>query len=155
MKTSHLLTLVGYSLLTTLLARAVDANAQVPALPYLELKAGFYRIEAEVAANQDDRMRGLMQRTRMADNQGMLFVFPQVARHCMWMKNTLLPLSVAFLDERGHIINIRDMRPQTETSHCADAPARFALEMNQGWFAKKKIQPGIRIAGIEQAPAPQ
>jgi uncharacterized membrane protein (UPF0127 family) len=124
-------------------------------MPQMELNAGFYRITAEVAANQEHRMQGLMQRPRMAANQGMLFVFPQAARHCMWMKNTLLPLSVAFLDEQGRILNIRDMQPQTETSHCADAPARFALEMNQGWFATKSIKPGMQIGNVTQAPAPR
>jgi uncharacterized membrane protein (UPF0127 family) len=143
-------------ILIALLTYTVSASAQTaPAMPRLELKAGFYRVEAEVAANQEDRMRGLMQRSRMAAHQGMLFVFPQTERHCMWMKNTLIPLSVAFLDEAGSIINIRDMRPQTEVSHCADAPARFALEMNRGWFADKGVKPGMRILGLDKAPAPQ
>lgn len=73
----------------------------------------------------------------------------------MWMKNTLLPLSVAFLDDDGQIINIEDMQPETENNHCAAKPARFALEMNQGWFAAKGIKPGTRLAGVEKAPAPQ
>jgi uncharacterized membrane protein (UPF0127 family) len=155
MKTSCRFNVLVTLLLTVSLAQSAAAPAQTSAMPRLELRAGFYRIEAEVAANQEDRMRGLMQRERMAANQGMLFVFPQVARHCMWMKNTRLPLSVAFLDEAGRIINIRDMQPQTETSHCADAPARFALEMNQGWFAGKGITPGMGIDGVTAAPAPR
>lgn len=124
-------------------------------MPRMELTAGFHRIEAEVAANQDDRMQGLMQRSRLGAGQGMLFVFPMQQRHCMWMKNTLLPLSVAFLDEEGRIINIRDMQPQTEDNHCADAPARYALEMNQGWFATRGIKPGMKISGVQRAPAPR
>lgn len=144
--------LVSPALLFGLLCSAAGALAQ---MPRLELTAGFHRIEAEVAANQDDRMQGLMQRARMAPNQGMLFVFTQAQRHCMWMKNTLLPLSVAFMDDEGKIINIRDMQPQTENNHCADAPARFALEMNQGWFASKGIKPGMGIGGISKAPAPR
>ena len=124
-------------------------------MPRMELTAGFHRIEAEVAANQDDRMQGLMQRSRLGTGQGMLFVFPMQQRHCMWMKNTLLPLSVAFLDEEGRIINIRDMQPQTEDNHCADAPARYALEMNQGWFATRGIKPGMKISGVQRAPAPR
>ncbi len=124
-------------------------------MPRIELTVGFYRIEAEVAANQDNRMQGLMQRRAMAANQGMLFVFPQDARHCMWMRNTLLPLSVAFLDAEGRILNIEDMQPQTEDNHCAAGPARFALEMNLGWFAGKGLQSGTRIAGIDKAPRPQ
>ena len=85
----------------------------------------------------------------------MLFVFPFLDRHCMWMRNTFIPLSVAFLDEEGRIINIEDMKPQTDTNHCAAAPARFALEMNKGWFASKGLKPGLKIGGIEKAPRPQ
>ncbi len=124
-------------------------------MPRIDLTAGFHRIEAEVAANQSNRQRGLMMRERMAANHGMLFVFPLADRHCMWMRNTLLPLSVAFLDEQGRILNIEDMHPQTENNHCAVAPARFALEMNRGWFAGKGIKSGQRIGGLEKAPAPQ
>jgi len=91
----------------------------------------------------------------MAANQGMLFVFPRAERHCMWMRNTYIPLSVAFIDDQGKILNIEDMKPQTETSHCANAPARFALEMNRGWFAEKGIKPGQRIGGLEKSPRPQ
>ena len=124
-------------------------------MPRIELSAGFHRIEAEVAANQPNRMQGLMMRKSMPANHGMLFVFAQAERHCMWMRNTYLPLSVAFLDERGRILNIENMQPQTENNHCAAAPARFALEMNRGWFADKGIKPGQRIGGLEKAPAPQ
>lgn len=131
---------------------AAPARAQ---MPRMELNAGFHRIEAEVAADQADRMQGLMQRRSMAPQQGMLFVFPQAARHCMWMRNTLLPLSVAFLDEGGRILNIEDMQPQTEDNHCAAAPARFALEMNRGWFAARGLKPGARIGGVDKAPAPR
>ena len=138
-------------LLTTLLA-SMQALAQ---MPRLELNAGFHRIDAEVAADQPNRMQGLMNRRSMATNQGMLFVFTQADRHCMWMRNTLLPLSVAFLDERGQIINIEDMKPQTDDNHCAATPARFALEMNQGWFASKGIKAGQRIGGVEKSPRPQ
>jgi uncharacterized membrane protein (UPF0127 family) len=124
-------------------------------MPRMELTAGFHRIEAEVAADQSNRMQGLMQRRAMGGNQGMLFVFPQAERHCMWMRNTFLPLSVAFLDEEGRILNIEDMQPQTEDNHCAAGPARFALEMNIGWFATKGLKAGTRIGGIERAPRPR
>ena len=138
-------------LLITLLACPL-AQAQ---MPRIELTASFHRIDAEVAADQQNRMQGLMNRRSMATNQGMLFVFTQADRHCMWMRNTLLPLSVAFLDERGQILNIEDMKPQTENNHCAASPARFALEMNQGWFASKGIKAGQRIGGVEKSPRPQ
>ncbi len=136
----------------TLSFLAAPAFAQ---MPRIELSAGFHRIEAEVAANQPNRMQGLMMRKSMPANHGMLFVFLQAERHCMWMRNTYLPLSVAFLDERGRILNIENMEPHTEDNHCAAAPARFALEMHRGWFADKGIKPGQRIGGLERAPAPQ
>lgn len=132
----------------------LGASAQAQ-MPKMELSIGMYRIEAEVAADLKNRMQGLMQRRSMGAHQGMLFVFPDVARHCMWMKNTYLPLSVAFLDEDGRIINIEDMQPETENNHCAAKPARFALEMNLGWFTAKGVKVGSRLGGIEKAPAPQ
>lgn len=125
--------------------------AQSP-LPVIELTAGIHRIEAEVAATLETRMQGLMQRKSMPLQHGMLFVFPQVARHCMWMRNTFLPLSVAFLDESGKIINVEDMQPQTEDNHCAAHDARYALEMNLGWFKSRGLGARIPIAGIEKAP---
>ena len=139
---------------TVVLLLALPLLAQAD-MPRLELNIGMYRIEAEVAANQAHRMQGLMNRRVMAPQQGMLFVFTEANRHCMWMRNTFIPLSVAFLDEQGQIINIEDMQPQTENNHCAARPARFALEMNKGWFAEKGIKPGTRLGGIERAPRGQ
>lgn len=124
-------------------------------MPLIELTAGFHRIEAEVAANDQNRQLGLMNRKVMPPQHGMLFVFEQNNTHCMWMRNTLLPLSVAFIDERGVIINIEDMQPQTETNHCAKVPARYALEMNLGWFAQRGIKRGATLSGIDKAPRPQ
>jgi uncharacterized membrane protein (UPF0127 family) len=128
------------------------ANAQSPTLA---LSVGKHPIQAEVASTFESRARGLMYRKSLPTDRGMLFVFPDVGPQCMWMKNTYVPLSVAFIDERGVILNIADMKPQTEDSHCAAAPARYVLEMNQGWFAAKGIKPGAPIAGIEKAPAPR
>ena len=141
-----------FALLCSSVVFSVHALAQ---MPRIELSAGFYRIDAEVAADQANRVQGLMNRRSMAANQGMLFVFPQAGPHCMWMRNTYLPLSVAFLDAQGRILNVEDMKPQSETSHCAAGPARFALEMNLGWFASKGLKAGQRIAGVEKAPQPQ
>ena len=128
--------------------------AQV-AMPVVELSAGMYRIEAEVAANDQNRQTGLMNRKTMPAQRGMLFVFPQERPHCMWMRNTLIPLSVAFIDADGYIINIENMQPQTDDNHCAKVPARYALEMNEGWFAQRGIKPGFKLQGIEKAPRPQ
>mgnify|MGYP001378715273 CR=1 FL=1 len=140
---SSLLSVAAASLaLSTLVAHA-DGQ-----MPLTELSVGMYRIEAEAAVTQQDRMRGLMQRKTMPQNHGMLFAFTETQRHCMWMKNTLLPLSVAFMDEQGRVLNIEDMQPQTEDNHCAAKPARFALEMNLGWFKQKGIAPGATINGV-------
>ncbi len=136
------------------LAASTGAWAQ-GAMPMLELTAGFHRIEAEVAATDQNRQVGLMNRKAMAPQHGMLFVFDHENTHCMWMRNTLLPLSVAFMDASGAIINIEDMQPQTEDNHCARRPARFALEMNLGWFAQRGIKPGMKLSGIDKAPRPQ
>ena len=133
---------------------ATTVTAQTPTIEIIELTANFHRIEAEVAANQASRMQGLMHRKSMAPNRGMLFVFPKAERFCMWMRNTLLPLSVAFLDDQGKILNIEDMKPETEDNHCAGTPARFALEMNRGWFAEKGIQPGQHIGGLQDSLRP-
>ena len=129
-----------------LLLLCAPALAQQP--PVVELKAGMHLIRAEVAADYGTRMTGLMHRASMAQNAGMLFVFDEATQHCMWMKNTLIPLSVAFIDDQGAIINIEDMAPQTEDSHCAKRGARYALEMNRGWFAARGVKPGSRIGGI-------
>ena len=134
---------------------ACAAPLALAEMPHLELTSGFYRIDAEVEADQDNRMLGLMNRRAMGAHQGMLFVFPVAAIHCMWMRNTLIPLSVAFLDDQGRILNIEDMEPQTENNHCAARPARFALEMNKGWFAQKGIKAGSKLNGLEKAPAPR
>mgnify|MGYP002776445778 FL=1 len=135
-----------------LLASGQLASAQ---MPMIEMTAGFHRIEAEVAADNQNRQIGLMNRKAMPAQRGMLFVFTEKNTHCMWMRNTFIPLSVAFLDEEGVIINIEDMQPQTENNHCAKVPARFALEMNLGWFAQRAIKPGSKLNGLAKAPRPQ
>ncbi len=121
----------------------------------LDLTIGMYRVQAEVAHTEPLRQRGLMHRKEMLAHQGMLFVFPERATHCMWMRNTFLPLAVAFIGEDGKIINVEEMEPQTETNHCAAKPARYALEMNRGWFKQRGFIAGTPIQGIERAPAPQ
>jgi len=124
--------------------------AQQPALPTTKLNAGIHVIQAEVASTVATRAQGLMQRKSMAQGAGMLFLFDEPAAHCMWMKNTLIPLSVAFIDDRGQIVNIADMQPLDEATHCALRPVRYALEMNQGWFKKRGISPGTLIQGLER-----
>lgn len=128
------------------LAAAGAANAQ-----RASLEAGKHRLEVEVAADDRTRNFGLMYRSHLPSDQGMLFVYSSPTRICMWMKNTLIPLSVAFLDDDGRILNIEDMTPQSEESHCAVQPVRYALEMNQGWFAGHGLKAGDLIRGVKQA----
>jgi len=135
-----------------LLALVMAASpALAEPLPVVQLNAGMHLIRAEVAADFASRGQGLMYRTAMPSNAGMLFIFDEAVTQCMWMKNTLIPLSVAFIDEHGSVINIEDMAPQTEDSHCARRAALYALEMNRGWFAARGIKPGSRIGGIPGA----
>ena len=116
-------------------------------LPHVTMQAGMYRIDAQVAMNERQREIGLMFRTEMPQPEGMLFVFEQPAVQCFWMKNTVLPLTAAFVAEDGRIVNLADMKPQTTDSHCSTEPVRFVLEMNQGWFARKGIKAGFKLTG--------
>ena len=133
-------------LLTTACANA--QNAAQPTLPTTQLSVGLNLITAEVAKDNASRQVGLMHRKALASNHGMLFVFDFRATQCMWMRNTLVPLSVAFIGDDGRIVNIEDMQPKTEDSHCSATPVRYALEMPQGWFAQRKLGPQSLIKGI-------
>lgn len=128
---------------TTSLAQAVQAK-----LPTQTLYAGMHRVEAELAVTPDQRSIGLMGRREMTDNQGMLFVFEQASPQCFWMMQTFIPLSIAFIRDDGTITNIEHMQPLTRNSHCSSEPVRLALEVNQGWFEKRNIKPGMQIRGI-------
>lgn len=138
-------------LLPAVLALAVPAAARAQ-MPEIPLTVAGHRLTVEVADTEATRMQGLMHRRILPESRGMLFVFREVAHHAMWMMNTHIPLSVAFLDERGLIINIADMQPHTRDTHAATKPAKYALEANQGWFAMRGIKPGARIEGLERAP---
>ena len=139
-------------LATSLIALASTAPAAAQGqpqmnLPRIEITAGMHRIEAQVAASPQERQTGLMHRKEMPAHEGMLFVFEQPATQCFWMKNTLLPLTAAFVEDDGTIANLADMKPQTLDSHCSAKPVRYVLEMNQGWFAKRGIQAGAKLGG--------
>jgi uncharacterized membrane protein (UPF0127 family) len=137
------------SALTHTQQAACQTASAGPALPVKTLTAGMHRIQAEVAATDATRSRGLMFRKELAPNHGMLFIFEQANVQCFWMRNTPLPLSIAFILDDGTITNIADMAPMTETSHCSTAPVRYTLEMEQGWFAKRGITAGKTITGIQ------
>ena len=114
-------------------------------LQRMVIQAGMFQIDAQIAQTPQQRQIGLMFRKEMPAHEGMLFVFDEPQKQCFWMKNTLLPLTAAFVDDEGVIVNTADMKPQTTDSHCSDKPVRFVLEMNQGWFAKKKIGKGYKL----------
>lgn len=116
-------------------------------LQRVKLSAGMNVIDAQLALTPEQRQIGLMLRKDMPQHEGMLFVFEQPSQQCFWMKNTLLPLTAAFVTDDGTIVNLADMKPQTMDSHCSAQPVRYVLEMNQGWFAKKAIRAGSRLGG--------
>ena len=151
---AHARTALASRLLAAVLAAAWlpgpagSAQERAAAPPPLELSLGIHLIHAELADTDANRMLGLMYRRGLEANHGMLFVFDQTAQHCMWMRNTYIPLSVAFLDPGGAVINVEEMKAQTDDSHCALRPARFALEMSAHWFSQHGARPGAVIQGI-------
>ncbi|MEO7852295.1 MAG: DUF192 domain-containing protein [Rubrivivax sp.] len=143
------------SLLAASMISIGAADAQTAAQPRLDtivITAGMQNIRAEVAQTGMQMQTGMMFRREMGTHEGMLFAYDSPAVRCFWMKNTLLPLSIAFIADDGSIVNIADMQPQSEQSHCSASPVRYALEMNQGWFAKRNIKAGFKLKGAPFAP---
>jgi len=136
--------------LLLLLYMPLGTAQSTPAMkrPVITLTAGLHIITAELAQNDATRQRGLMHRTALAPNHGMLFVFEHARQQCMWMRNTLIALSVAFIADDGRIVNIEQMQPETQDLHCSNEAVRYALEMPQGWFAERRIAPGASIKGL-------
>ncbi len=134
------------------LAAAAPALAEAPAKTST-LKVGSHALKVEVALTDEQRMTGLMFREALGKDDGMLFIFDEPAYQSMWMKNTLIPLSVAFVDAQGTILNILDMEPQTLDSHTSAGPATYAIETNKGWFAGRKIKAGEKVAGLPKVPS--
>jgi uncharacterized membrane protein (UPF0127 family) len=130
----------------TAFAQGIPGTPQMN-LQRVKLSAGMHLIDAQVALTPEQRQIGLMFRQEMPSTEGMLFVFEQASQQCFWMKNTLLPLTAAFIEDDGTIVNLADMKPQTTESHCSKKPVRYVLEMNVGWFAKKGIKAGSKLAG--------
>ena len=138
-------------LAATLLVLAATARAEAP-MKTTTVKVGPHPLRVEVAASDAEREKGLMFRKQLGRDDGMLFVFDEPAYHAMWMKNTLIPLSVAFIDRDGVILNVMDMEPQTLDAHQAAGPAIYAIETNVGWFAGHQVKAGDRITGLPKAP---
>jgi uncharacterized membrane protein (UPF0127 family) len=139
-------------LAAALLACAAVASAADAPMKTTTLKVGSHPLKVEIAASDPEREKGLMFRKQMGRNDGMLFVFDEPAYHAMWMKNTLIPLSVAFVDREGVILNILDMEPQTLDSHQAAGPAVYAIETHKGWYAEHQVKAGDRVAGLPKPP---
>lgn len=140
----------GLAFAVLLTACALTAAAQDTPQMNLQrttLSAGMHQIDAQLAMTPAQRQTGLMFRKEMPQGEGMLFVFEEPSQQCFWMKNTLLPLTAAFVADDGTIVNLAEMKPQTTDSHCSEKPVRYVLEMNVGWFAKKGIKPGSRLRG--------
>ncbi len=141
------------ALVLTLTSSAWSRDEPQLKLPKVTLNAGMHQIQAQLATTPAQRATGLMFRAEMPANEGMLFVFDEPAVQCFWMKNTLLPLTAAFVADDGTIVNLADMTPQTLDSHCSEKPVRFVLEMNQGWFAKRAVKARARLGGKVFAPS--
>ena len=134
-------------LAASVLLAAVSASADTR-LKTTTLKVGAHALNVEVVRTDEERARGLMFREKLERESGMLFIFDEPAYHSMWMKNTLIPLSVAFVDAQGTILNILDMEPQTLDSHMSAGPSIYAIETNKGWFAGKRIKAGDKVTGL-------
>jgi uncharacterized protein len=130
-----------------LCAAAATAQEVAQRLQAITLTAGMHNIRAEVAQTPEQRQKGLMYRRDLAAHEGMLFVFDEASPQCFWMRNTPRPLSIAFLADDGTIVNIADMQPYSDAAHCSTKPVRLALEMNQGWFAKRGLKAGAKLVG--------
>jgi len=141
------LTLIAFTAVLWLCSAAQAQETPQTQLQRITLTAGIHQIDTQVALTPEQHQIGLMYRTEMPQGEGMIFVFQTPSKQCFWMKNTVLPLTAAFIADDGTIVNLEDMKPQTTDAHCSAKPVRFVLEMNQGWFAKKGIKPGFKLAG--------
>ena len=135
--------LAALALSLTVTAAGADAR-----LKTTTVRVGPHPLKVEVVASDADRARGLMHRKSLGRNDGMLFIFEEPGYHSMWMKNTLIPLSVAFIDAQGTILNILDMEPETLDPHSSAGPSIYAIEVNKGWFAEKKVKAGDKVTGL-------
>ena len=138
------------TILSVVLAWCPLAQAQSgpqPRLRTVDLTAGIHVIKTELAITPEQQQTGMMFRREMGTSEGMLFVNDEPGVRCFWMRNTLVPLTIAFIADDGTIVNLADMDAQSEQSHCSARPVRYALEMNRGWFAKRGLKAGVRLQG--------
>jgi len=128
-------------------ARAATANEALPTIP---LSINGHKIVVEVAATPERRSLGLMNRFSLQPDHGMLFVFDYPEPQAFWMKNTFIPLSIAFVAADGRIINVDEMQPHDESTHTSRGPALYAIEMRKGWFTERGIKSGDVITGLPE-----
>jgi len=136
----------GVLLVAVIVTLLAGCPARSPAgLPIIKVQIEGHNVRAEVASTTEERTRGLMYRRELGDNEGMLFVYEEKSRLSFWMKNTFVPLSIAFIDDEGQIVHIEEMTPQTLEGHKSPVPVRYALELNRGWFKQRKLTNGARV----------
>lgn len=138
---------LGRLLMALVATGAFAQTSQAQTLPTETLHVRFFQITAEIAQTPDQRAKGLMDRQSLPPSHGMLFVFEQTEQQCFWMRNTPLPLTIAFIADDGKIVNFADMTPFSEQAHCSARPVRYALEMEQGWFKKRGVLVGDPVTG--------
>ena len=147
-KIKTLMTAAAWALvLSSAHAQAQAQQTPQAKLQTIEITAGMHVIRAELAVTPTEQATGMMGRSAMGPNEGMLFVNEDSSMRCFWMKNTLVPLTIAFVESDGTVTNLADMQPRSEQSHCSVKPVRYALEMNQGWFAKRGLKAGLKLRG--------
>ncbi len=139
------------ALLAPMSASAQPADGKPQSLPITTIKVGPHPVAAEVAATPDQRTIGLMYRFSLPADHGMLFVFPEPQPLSFWMRNTYIPLSIAYIDVEGRILNVVEMAPRSDATHPSRGEALYALEMRKGWFADKGVGPGTRVTGLPPA----
>ena len=144
--------MIGLAALVAAATAWAAADGQPQRLQAINLSAGMHNIRAELASTPEQRQKGLMYRRDLAQHEGMLFVFEEAQPQCFWMRNTPTPLTIAFVADDGSIINLADMKPFDDNSHCSAKPVRYVLEMNQGWFKKRGIQAGFKLIGAPFKP---
>ncbi len=150
--TGLLLAMLALTSLSAAAQTAAEPPGQPQRLQAITLSAGMHNIRAELAISPEQRQKGLMYRRDLATREGMLFIFDAPQPQCFWMRNTPTPLSIAFVADDGSIVNLADMKPFDESSHCSAKPVRYVLEMNQGWFAKRGIKAGFKLVGAPFRP---
>ncbi|CAG0983428.1 hypothetical protein BURK1_01866 [Burkholderiales bacterium] len=146
--TAILVLVAGAALLATAPASAQPGDGRPQALPATKIRVGPHTVTAEVAGTPEQRTIGLMYRFSLPADHGMLFVFAAPQPLAFWMRNTYIPLSIAYIDADGRILNVADMAPRDESTHASHGAALYALEMRKGWFAERRLGPGTRVTGL-------